>query len=326
MQASRRTSRTSGVDFRRLVKQGSNEIAEHWLKAVRADCTKPATESAVEPLLLDAVPLVLHEILRVIQLDDGEVEKEKICSAARHGRERAREHVDVSELVRECQLLREKVFHYLDKHLPQFARNDRLDTGAIYRRVGLALDVAMRETMKAFVEEHVLQLQHLSRTDSLTGLFNHRTFYERLGEELKRASRYETPLSIVLVDLDNFKLVNDSKGHQFGDHLLIRCADWLRMELRQTDIISRYGGDEFGIILPETTRAEARQMMIRLAGEFKEFAPNEGAPASFGMSFGVASHPEDDGSAQRMVKVADDRLLLNKQRHRKTAGLIPFKN
>lgn len=83
--------------------------------------------------------------------------------------------------------------------------------------------------MKAFVEEHVLKLQHLSRTDSLTGLFNHRTFYERLGEELKRASRYETPLSIVLVDLDNFKSVNDTKGHQFGDHLLIRCADWLRM-------------------------------------------------------------------------------------------------
>lgn len=89
----------------------------------------------------------------MIQLDDGEVEKEKICSAARHGRERAREHVDVSELVRECQLLREKIFHYLDKHISQFARNDRLDTVAIYRRVGLALDVAMRETMKAFVEE-----------------------------------------------------------------------------------------------------------------------------------------------------------------------------
>lgn len=99
----------------------------------------------------------------------------------------------------------------------------------------------------------------------------------------------EIRLSIVLVDLDNFKTVNDTEGHQFGDHLLIRCADWLCMELHQTDSVCRYSGDEFGIILPETTRADARLMMTRLAGEFKEFGPREGAPASFGMSFGVAS-------------------------------------
>ena len=317
-----RSARTDKIGFRQLVKRGSYEIAEHWRKAVRAQSRNH--KGGAEPLLLDAVPLVLEEVLRVIQVDDCQLQTEKICSAARHGRERAREKVDVSELVRECQLLREKVFGYLDKQVALRARNNR-DMVTIYQRVGLALDMAMRETVKAFVEEHLLRLRHLSRTDSLTGLLNHRTFYERLGEELKRANRYVIPLSIVLLDLDNFKSVNDTRGHQFGDHLLIRCAEWLRLELRETDIICRYGGDEFGVILTETTGADACAMMSRLAHEFKEFGPKQGAPASFGMSFGVASHPEDNGSVRRLVKVADDRLFRNKKSHRSTVGPVLVK-
>src|SRR5688500_8240799 len=102
MEAIGRSARTNKVSFQRLVKRGSSEIAEHWLKAVRTQSRN--RKSGAEPLLQDAVPLVLEEVLRVIQVDDGQVETEKICSAARHGRERAREKVDVSELVRECQL------------------------------------------------------------------------------------------------------------------------------------------------------------------------------------------------------------------------------
>ena len=78
------------------------------------------------------------------------------------------------------------------------------------------------ETLSAFVEEKIGGLRHLSRTDSLTGLYNHRTFYERLDEELKRAARHKAPLSVVLIDLDDFKTVNDLGGHQFGDSLLTK--------------------------------------------------------------------------------------------------------
>jgi len=317
MQVLPRTSRSGLIDFQRLVKQGTNEISQHWLEALRADELLPATERVEEPLLLASLPLVLGEILCFVESDDSQIDFAKICRAVTRDRRQARENFDVRKLVRESQVLRESIFLYLHEHVAQFARPDRGGM-AIYRRAGLAMDQAMRETINTFVEDHTGQLRHLSRTDSLTGLFNHRTFYERLSEELKRARRYQSPLSIVLIDLDNFKFVNDTYGHQFGDYLLVKCAEWLHGELRETDIICRYGGDEFGVILPETTGEEARMMMARVAAAFRRFGLLEGAPPSFGLSFGLAAHPQDDGTVMRMVKVADERLLMNK--HRSTSN------
>ena len=313
---------TNSPTLEDLIKRNTDEITRRWLSAVREDRTIPSAEGLAEPLLLDAVPLVLGEILRGVELADGRIEHERICSAARHGRERAREHFDVRELVREYQLLREHIFLHLRGQAEQFARFNVGDIETINVRVGAALDEAMRETIHAFVEEHVLQLRHLSRTDSLTGLNNHRIFYERLTDELNRARRYDSPVSIVLIDLDNFKAVNDTKGHQFGDHILITCAERLRADLRQTDILCRYGGDEFGLILTETTGAEAEAMMSRLTDDFEKLARMEGVPATFGMSFGVSSHPEDDGTVRRMVEVADERLSLKKQKGKVSLALV----
>jgi diguanylate cyclase (GGDEF)-like protein len=118
---------------------------------------------------------------------------------------------------------------------------------------------------------------------------------------------------MVLIDLDNFKFVNESKGHQFGDHLLVKSAERMRADLRQTDIICRYGGDEFGVILPETAQQDAVGMMCRLAQDFKELGRSEGAPVGFGMTFGLSAHPEDQGTVRHMVKAADDRLILSKK-------------
>jgi diguanylate cyclase (GGDEF)-like protein len=309
----RQRRQTGTLSFKELIKRSADEITKTWVDAVRADRNIPSADELDEPLLLDAVPLVLDEILKVVEIDDSKIEHERICSAARHGRERAQEHFDVRELVREYQILREHLFLHIRRHADRFAQFGMGDSVAICARIGLALDEAMRETINAFVEEHMLQLRRLSRTDSLTGLFNHRIFYERLKDELNRARRYDSPLSIVLIDLDNFKSVNETLGHQFGDHLLIRSAERMRADLRQTDILCRYGGDEFGVILPETTKEDALSMMSRLAEDFKVLGRIEGAPPTFGMSFGLSTHPEDEGTVRRMVKAADDRLILSKR-------------
>lgn len=303
----------NSTSLKHLIDRGADEILSRWEEAVRAERPASAIEGAATLFLPDTVPLVLAEILGVIELDEGIVGSEMICRAARHGRERARQHLDVRDLMREYQFLRQHIFLYLHEHGAQLAGFDLGDMMNICRRVGLAVDEAMCETLSAFVEEKTGGLRHLSRTDSLTGLYNHRTFYERLDEELKRATRYQAPLSIVLIDLDDFKTVNDTKGHQFGDSLLIQCAGLLRHELRRTDIICRYGGDEFAIILPETGCEHARTMMCRLSHEFGKLGKAERAPATFGMSFGLSAHPEDDGTAIHLVKAADERLLLSKR-------------
>ena len=316
MQISRPISPTGSLGFQELIKRSADKITRRWVEAVRADRSIPSADVLEEPLLRDAVPLVLDEILRVIEVDDSKVEHERICSAARHGRERAQEHFDLRELVREYQLLRENIFLHIHEQTEHFARFGLGNAATMCVRIGVALDEATRETINAFVEEHMLQLRRLSRTDSLTGLFNHRIFYERLKDELNRARRYDSPLSMVLIDLDNFKSVNESKGHQFGDQLLVRSAERMRADLRQTDILCRYGGDEFGIILPETSQKDAHAMMCRLAEDFKELGRSEGAPATFGMSFGLAAYPEDEGVVRRMVKAADDRLILSKKKNK----------
>lgn len=296
-----------------LTQAGAGEILRRWEESVRAERAAPAAGNAASPSLPDSISPVLDEILDAVESDDDHPKPEKTCRAARYGRKRARQQLEVRELVREYQLLRRHIFLYLQEQAAQSAGLDPGAVSGIRRRVGLAVDEAMCETLSAFVEEKTGGLRHLSRTDGLTGLYNHRTFYERLDEELKRAQRYGGTLSVVLIDLDDFKTVNDTGGHQFGDLLLIKCAELLRRELRQTDVVCRYGGDEFAVILPETTREDAGAMMSRLAHEFCKLGMAEGAPASFGMSFGLSTSPEDDGAATHLVKVADERLFLNKR-------------
>ncbi len=157
------------------------------------------------------------------------------------------------------------------------------------------------------------RLYQQSITDSLTGLFNRRHFDERLDQEFGRASRYHTVFSVVIIDIDGFKQANDLYGHGYGDQVLQVATSVFRETFRDEDTLYRYGGDEFAMILPETTKKGASEVAERLREQFFQRCSDENKNIQLSLSVGIASHPEDAADAKRLISVADRRMYFAKE-------------
>jgi len=163
------------------------------------------------------------------------------------------------------------------------------------------------------------ELEALSSTDSLTGALNRRAFEEKGNAEVDRSRRYHLPMSVVAMDVDRFKLLNDSRGHAAGDCVLVTIADVMRSLLRSTDHLGRYGGDEFVLLLPATGTEGARELAERLREQIDAVAVEfQGETIPVHASFGVATL-----EAKPMGEVATDswEMLL----HRADAALYRAK-
>jgi len=152
-----------------------------------------------------------------------------------------------------------------------------------------------------------------SITDSLTGLFNRRYFDERLEQEFGRASRYRRLFSVIIIDIDGFKQANDLYGHGYGDQMLQLATSIFHETFRDEDTIYRYGGDEFAMILPETTKEGTIDVAERLRERFTRSCSDMAKRVKLSLSIGVASHPEDGADAQGLIGVADRRMYLAKE-------------
>jgi diguanylate cyclase (GGDEF)-like protein len=157
-------------------------------------------------------------------------------------------------------------------------------------------------------------LRELSARDPLTGLSNHREFFRLLREETQRSQRYRHPLSLLMIDLDYFKRVNDTYGHPAGDRVLCAVAGIIRRELRQVDHVARYGGEEFAVILPETAVSEALAIAsrIRQAVAARPLAISEGEGVELTISIGLAVFPDDAAAEEGLVEQADQALYAAK--------------
>ncbi len=164
-------------------------------------------------------------------------------------------------------------------------------------------------------------LEEMSRKDGLTGLYNHRSFQERLAEEFGRASRYGHDLTCVLLDVDYFKKVNDTYGHQAGDMILVSMATLLKNSIRDADIAARYGGEEFTLILPDTPSADAAAAICERIKDKIESSvfDHEGTSIKVTVSMGVAGVQENSPKKPgQLIKLADEALYRAKKEGRNT--------
>ncbi|MFW5894294.1 MAG: sensor domain-containing diguanylate cyclase [Bacillota bacterium] len=175
---------------------------------------------------------------------------------------------------------------------------------------GIVFDITkQREMEQALIEKNKL-LEALSYLDALTGIKNHRGLMEGLEAFIKEHSKNDAPLSLILYDIDNFKRVNDTLGHPEGDEVLKRIASILEANSRDGDIVGRYGGEEFMLVLKKTTYDTAVEIAERIRRRVEETFENQPAPVT--MSGGVVSYEED--TINSLVKRADDNLYEAKER------------
>jgi two-component system, cell cycle response regulator len=178
--------------------------------------------------------------------------------------------------------------------------------------------------------ENVLRhrdVQRLAVTDELTGLANYRSFLQTVDREVDRAARYGRPMSLLLLDVDHFKAVNDTFGHQRGDAVLAELAQRVRAQVRDVDTVARYGGEEVVVVLPETDAdgAELAAERIRQAVRSRPFADADGTgdPVRVTVSLGVAVHEPGSGSADALLRRADEALYAAKRAGRDTWRAAP---
>ena len=159
-------------------------------------------------------------------------------------------------------------------------------------------------------------LEKLAVTDDLTQVFNYRYLKSALRREVKRASRFKQPLSILMVDVDNLKAYNDRNGHVRGSMLLREIAQLFAAQVRSWDLVAKYGGDEFTVILPQTDRTGAATVGERLRAAVEEHQFPMTARGSITVSSGIAHFPEDGDSVTTLIEAADRALYLAKRNGR----------
>lgn len=169
-------------------------------------------------------------------------------------------------------------------------------------------------TMAEQLQNSQETLKDLASHDGLTGLYNHREFYRLLEEEVKRSLRYHHSFSLLIVDLDHFKAVNDTYGHQVGDEVLCAIATLILGKVRSTDRVARYGGEEFVIILTETPGSDAQVIAerIRISVSSHPIAVTQEEKVNLTVSIGLSAFPEDGGSGKEIIHAADQALYAAK--------------
>jgi diguanylate cyclase (GGDEF)-like protein len=227
-----------------------------------------------------------------------------------HAREREALGFAPREIVTEFLLLRRVLWRFVRA---SGALHETGEVLLVEQRLNDTIDRLVTECVVAYFDRATSELAYQARRDPLTDLLDHQAFSEELELELERARRYDHGLSLVFLDVDHFKAVNDTRGHPEGDRVLRCLAKLLRESLRTSDIAGRMGGDEFAACLIESDPETAGRFLSRLIDRIDELAALGELPPGFAISPGVAHFPSEAVDADGLFRIADERLYAVKR-------------
>jgi diguanylate cyclase (GGDEF)-like protein len=208
------------------------------------------------------------------------------------------------EIVTEFLLLRRVLWRFVGLRVADLASGDVIE---VERRLNDTIDRLVMECVVAYFDRATAELADQARRDPLTGLLNHLAFSELLEHETARALRYDHGLTVVFIDLDGFKGVNDTYGHMEGDRVLHRVGALATAMLRGSDAAGRLGGDEFGVVLLEADRHAGQRFLERFRSGLADLQSRNELPAHFDVSAGSAHFPSEAPDARGLLRLADTR-------------------
>jgi diguanylate cyclase (GGDEF)-like protein len=233
------------------------------------------------------------------------------AQAREHAREREAFGFAPREIVTEFLILRRVLWAFVARRSAELELD--ADLLAVEQRLNATVDRLVTECVVAYFDRATSELARQARHDQLTGLLHHQAFVRELELELARASRYGHGVSLVFLDLDRFKEINDTLGHPAGDRVLQRLGAVLRESLRGSDLAGRMGGDEFAAYLVESDEEAGGRLVGRLNDRVDELISAEELPVHCSFSAGIAHFPDEAADADALFRLADRRLYEAKR-------------
>tara|TARA_Y100000589_G_C27109779_1_gene611713 strand:- start:296 stop:967 length:672 start_codon:yes stop_codon:yes gene_type:complete len=182
--------------------------------------------------------------------------------------------------------------------------------GLLFSVVGLIYTLRTSQNNTKLIDVLKDEAMH----DGMTGLLNHKFFEKRLDEEIERSNRYNETMTLLFLDLDNFKRINDTHGHQYGDYVLKITASVIQDNVRNIDIVSRYGGEEFSVVLVNANKKVSLKTAERIRKEIENFKFNQNnIKERLTISIGMGEFPSDANNKEDIIKYSDSKMYIAKK-------------